>query len=50
MHEVNQPRLLPGCRIRLFTPGDGPGKEQSKTPKKLIFCTISNAYLHEYAL
>ena len=37
MHEVNQPILLPGCRIRLFTPGDGPGKEQSKTPKKTNF-------------
>ena len=26
VHEVNQPRLLPGCRICLFTPQDGPGK------------------------
>ena len=37
VHEVNQPKLLPGCRFRLFTPGDGPGKQQSKTPKKTNF-------------
>ena len=61
MHEVNQPRLLPGCRFRLFTPGDGPGKQQSKTPKKTSFflpfliriCTnthYNNTYSCEYAL
>ena len=37
MNEVNQPRLFPGCRFRLFTPGDGPGKQQSKTPKNTNF-------------
>ena len=46
MHEVNQPKLLPRCRFHLITPGDGPGKEQSKTPEKLIFFVLFLMRIH----